>query len=435
MPAFNSTGVPTAQDMARRIAEQTNGSYTWKQGIVWTNSRGGRHRDPQDHIQYETRDDLDSAWEWCLQRGKQVHYYDSLRTLQTAIRIGRYLIERANTWSQRLGHNYLLSVRTVKALQNSLMSVQKITDQQAAALRDLAQTRTANTLEKLKIIIDILQSKNTTDIKTAIDLTPLIDPRDKEKLDKIIDDAKNLPPEQLDEDLKKKLGAAALAAGIGLGGLGYKYYGNQPQQLSEPEHTQELQRLANKKDDRQTVHSVAFIKKLKQISQELQVEPADLIRVMYLETRGTLNPAITNKIGATGLIQFMPNTAKALGTSTEQLRNMSAVDQLDYVLKYFKIKKLPPGSTASDIYLSTFMPAAITHRVSDDFILGARRAYNIPVFKHIAANKLNRGSVWDQNPVFKEASGAKKRGFFTVGDVRHVFDSRVVPDNILSLYK
>lgn len=40
--------------------------------------------------------------------------------------------------------------------------------------------------------------------------------------------------------------------------------------------------------------------------------------------------------GATGLIQFMPATAQGMGTTTAALAAMSAVQQLDYVQRYFK---------------------------------------------------------------------------------------------------
>lgn len=43
--------------------------------------------------------------------------------------------------------------------------------------------------------------------------------------------------------------------------------------------------------------------------------------------------------GATGLIQFMPSTAKQLGTTTDKLAAMTEVDQLDYVAKYFVSQK------------------------------------------------------------------------------------------------
>ena len=64
-----------------------------------------------------------------------------------------------------------------------------------------------------------------------------------------------------------------------------------------------------------------------------------------------LDPTTTNSIGATGLIQFLPSTAKELGTTTDALRKMSAVEQLDYVYGYLK-----PVSgkmkTVGDIYAS-----------------------------------------------------------------------------------
>jgi len=55
--------------------------------------------------------------------------------------------------------------------------------------------------------------------------------------------------------------------------------------------------------------------------------------VMFIESAATFRADITNSIGATGLIQFMPDTAKRLGTSTEALRKMGAINQLDYVFK------------------------------------------------------------------------------------------------------
>ena len=54
---------------------------------------------------------------------------------------------------------------------------------------------------------------------------------------------------------------------------------------------------------------------------------------MVFESR--LNPQAVNPIsGATGLIQFMPSTARG-GTTTAVLKRMSNVQQLDYVLALF----------------------------------------------------------------------------------------------------
>jgi hypothetical protein len=79
------------------------------------------------------------------------------------------------------------------------------------------------------------------------------------------------------------------------------------------------------------------------------------------------DPAATNAVsGATGLIQFMPKTASTLGTTTDALRAMSATDQLEYVRKYFKDRKLAPR----DVYPAIFYPIAIGK--SDDKVLGTK---------------------------------------------------------------
>jgi tape measure domain-containing protein len=71
-------------------------------------------------------------------------------------------------------------------------------------------------------------------------------------------------------------------------------------------------------------------------AQKRGINPDDLLNVMAVETAGSFNPGIKNPTSsASGLIQFMAETAKALGTTTELLRQMSATQQLDYVFKYF----------------------------------------------------------------------------------------------------
>lgn len=227
----------------------------------------------------------------------------------------------------------------------------------------------------------------------------------------------------LQEDWKKKT-AAALAAGALAGVPLTKYISDKYSMgLYDPSH-QGREHRATQKYEPEHARTTKFYSKLQDIASKLQVNPNDLLKVMHLETIGTLNPSITNAIGATGLIQFMPNVARALGTSTEELKNMTATQQLDWVYKYFKMNKLPPGSTASDIYLMTFMPAVVRHKKPDNFVLGARKAYGAKVFGSIPASSLNRGSVWDQNPVFHEDPIIKKHGYFTVGDVRRTFEKK-----------
>ena len=79
-----------------------------------------------------------------------------------------------------------------------------------------------------------------------------------------------------------------------------------------------------------------FIKSVEKLAKNLKTEPEYLLAAMSFETGGTFDPATQNKIGATGLIQFIKSTAEGLGTTTDELKQMSAVEQLEFVEKYFK---------------------------------------------------------------------------------------------------
>ena len=87
-----------------------------------------------------------------------------------------------------------------------------------------------------------------------------------------------------------------------------------------------------------------------------------LMGVMNSES-GINHKAVNKKGNATGLIQFMPNTAKGLGTTIDKLKAMSAVDQLDYVEKYLKRQKQAAGFaenyqlSAGELYALVFLPA------------------------------------------------------------------------------
>ena len=92
------------------------------------------------------------------------------------------------------------------------------------------------------------------------------------------------------------------------------------------------------------------------LAQKYGCSETDLIGLMYSECG--LNPNLVNEIGATGLIQFIPETAQSLGTSTEALANMSAVEQLEYVDKFLG-QYLEEGGNYSggDLYATIFLPA------------------------------------------------------------------------------
>ena len=80
-----------------------------------------------------------------------------------------------------------------------------------------------------------------------------------------------------------------------------------------------------------------FLQSVAKIAQSAGANPEDLLKTMLYETGGTLSPSARNKrTNATGLIQFMPATARGLGTNIDALSQMSPQEQLVFVQKYLK---------------------------------------------------------------------------------------------------
>ena len=77
----------------------------------------------------------------------------------------------------------------------------------------------------------------------------------------------------------------------------------------------------------------AFLARVVGICNQLNIHPSDLMTCMAFETARTFSPSIRNAAGssAVGLIQFMPSTAAAMGTTTEALMRMAPLTQLEFV--------------------------------------------------------------------------------------------------------
>lgn len=111
----------------------------------------------------------------------------------------------------------------------------------------------------------------------------------------------------------------------------------------------------------------SFLNKVKQVAQRIGCNYKDLLAVMNSES-GLNSRAQNKKGGAAGLIQFMPATARALGTTTDALRDMTPEQQLDYVEKFYLmnrknyVKSNRPLS-AGDLYTLTFLPAYVNQEV------------------------------------------------------------------------
>lgn len=133
-----------------------------------------------------------------------------------------------------------------------------------------------------------------------------------------------------------------------------------------------------------------FIRKVRSVAKELNIMPEYLMAVMYFESR--LDPRAQNGFSnATGLIQFMPDTARRLGTTTSKLLQMSNVEQMDYVLQYLKPYKDEMNDLA-DVYLAIFYPAAIGQ--PDYYPIGGQTlAEQNPIFNTDGDNQVRKSDV------------------------------------------
>lgn len=134
-----------------------------------------------------------------------------------------------------------------------------------------------------------------------------------------------------------------------------------------------------------------FRSKLLKICQDIDANPSDMMACMAFESGETFSPRVRNAAGsgAIGLIQFMPDTAVALGTSVNKLAAMSAVDQLDFVAKYFAPHK-GKLNNLGDIYMAILWPSGVGK--DDSYVLFDRAD-----IKHPKRYRLNAGLDADKN--------------------------------------
>lgn len=145
----------------------------------------------------------------------------------------------------------------------------------------------------------------------------------------------------------------------------------------------------------------AFVDKVRRISDDLEINPNWLMGVMNFESG--LNPkARNNNTRATGLIQFIPSTAVDLGTTVDDLYNMSRLQQLDYVYKYYNQQWIRPKLTQyTDLYLATIFPRAMGK--PDSYVIE-----NEP--------KMSKEKFTSQNPIFDRNGNNNKAT--TVGEIK-----------------
>ena len=123
--------------------------------------------------------------------------------------------------------------------------------------------------------------------------------------------------------------------------------------------------IARENLDYSMVNLAEFLNKTVAITKDLGAKPNHLMAIMQFES-GLKADEVNRFSGATGLIQFMPSTARGWGTSTSALLAMREIQQLDYVRKYLMPYK-GRLNTLGDFYCSVLWPACVGS--SDNYVL------------------------------------------------------------------
>lgn len=152
-------------------------------------------------------------------------------------------------------------------------------------------------------------------------------------------------------------------------------------------------------------YRTAFIAKVIVVANNLGINPNWLMVIMYFETGATFSPSKWNPSKSyVGLLQFGRVAASDLGTTVTALSKMTAVQQLDYVQKYyrmwFRYLKISRVNAFVDFYLVTLFPSKVN--------AGHQAEIESKGISGIAFAKANR--------VFRPNSNGK----ITVGEINRV---------------
>lgn len=129
------------------------------------------------------------------------------------------------------------------------------------------------------------------------------------------------------------------------------------------------------KKGQELINDRSFNEKAANVAKRLGVDKQILLDIMEFESQ--VNPQAGNLSAAglrfaTGLIQFVPDTAVSLGTTVDDIYNMTGYQQLDLVEKYFISKGAgntrKAGKDLRDLYLLVIYPRSLNR--PDSYIIG-----------------------------------------------------------------
>lgn len=149
-------------------------------------------------------------------------------------------------------------------------------------------------------------------------------------------------------------------------------------------------------------YRTAFVAKVIQVAANLKINPNWLMIIMYFESAMTFSPSKFNsKKTYVGLIQFGKIAAIDLGTTVTKLSKMTAVQQLDYVEKYYKMwfryLRIAYPATFVDFYLITLFPSKVNKghaaEIESKSITGVAFAKANKAFRPNANGKITVGEI------------------------------------------
>lgn len=153
-------------------------------------------------------------------------------------------------------------------------------------------------------------------------------------------------------------------------------------QVKESENQYKLELVSYQKDSKMDDKDLSFIKKyhmtkyfgikerkeLRKVSKELGIKPEWLYKTIFIECQGDIYKSNPYS-GAIGTIQFLPSTARLLGTDTSKIKQMTTCQQLQLTKKYIQIvsngRKI---ISLHQLYLLVFFPQAAYQ--SESYIIG-----------------------------------------------------------------
>lgn len=155
-----------------------------------------------------------------------------------------------------------------------------------------------------------------------------------------------------------------------------------------------------------------FRTKLVQLAHANDLDPDNVAAVISLESGFRANEPNSRGERALGLIQFWRDyfapiaRAAKMNVQWEDLRTLSAEDQLPLVVAFFKLQGLKAASSATDYLVATFLPSQKGKPRSA--VLGARGSSAL-----LPGTKLRLGTIYASNPTYDYDGD----GRITIGDL------------------